>query len=38
MKYRNLAESTQRIYTSAVRELALSLTTDGGRPLMETLN
>jgi len=29
MKYRNLAESTQRIYTSAVRELAAFLTAQG---------
>src|SRR5689334_17150033 len=29
MKYRNLAESTQQIYTSAVRELAVFLAADG---------
>jgi integrase/recombinase XerC len=29
MKYRNLAASTQQIYTSAVRELAVFLTADG---------
>jgi len=29
MKYRNLAESTQQIYTSAVRELEMFLAADG---------